>query len=657
MLTVSSNFKYATTDTIRFPKAKLDFIWTDIYVDPLLTTECSTENYNIVYSRDKHDTNISLQAADGISVPKYDYTILDGTWSLNGTKHLGPHTTEEVANHEIGWYSANVCDTNGNFANDPYPQLQVHYQARLVTSLYIAGHSDTEYPKDFLVYLDNDANPTYVVSGNTDRVWTRSITPRTNSTKIRLIITKWSRGNTVAKIVEFYTIEQSSFDGDTIVGLDLIEEREIRNGSSPVGNISINEIDITMQNIEVDDSINPFTPGNPNSKFVNFLKANRRVIAYYGFLRGGQTEYVKVGTYWTDDWTCKDTDYTVKVSAQDRLKFFKDVKFRGELKHNISLYDLSIYVLELAKQQIMSDIVYDIDTELQSIIIPIAYFDDMSYFEVLRRICEAACGTCYMSRDDVLIIESYKKNYDGTPVLYVTRDNILSKDQPINRDDLRNVVEVEINELSLKEEDGSTTVTIYEMEDDAEPYAITGGQSDFIVEIEYRDKPCFDQHIIFESLDDCSPYANTKSIYYSWGCRLYIDNLIGTPGTFKIKITGKVYKNVVIDKYTLPFEDDVTGQNLIKEYGRKVLVYKNPLVQSGGSYVEIANALYMSYSISRRDLTMNWRGDPSIELGDIITVNDYASNTVNYVVYKNKWDFDGGLKCTTNARRVIEPPN
>lgn len=655
MLTVSSNFKSATTDTIRSAKAKVDFIWTDIYTDPLLTTASNSENYNIVNSRDKLGTNISKQAADSITVPKYDYSILDGTWALDNTKHLGPYTVDEIANHEIGWYSASVCNGSGVFST--YPYLTIQFQARLITSFYLAGHSDTQYPVDFDIYINSDASPTSSITGNTNRVWQTTITPRTGCTSIKLVVKKWSAANTVAKIIEFYTIESSSFAGDDIVGLDLIEEREIRNGSSPVGNISMNEINLTLQNINVDGVDDPFTPGNTNSKFVNFLKANRRVNAYYGFTRNSQTEYVRIGTFWTDDWTAKDTDYTVKVTAQDRLIFFKNTKFLGELKQNISLYDLAVYVLELSKQQIMSDLEYSIDTELQNIVIPVAYFDDMSYFEVLRNICEASCGTCYMSKNDVLIIESYKKNYGGSSLLTITRDNIFSKDQPINRDDLRNVIDIEINELTLKTEDGSTTVPLYTMETETAPYTLDANKTDLVIELEYKDHPAYDQHLTFENIVNCSPFVNLKTIYYSWGCKLFIDNLAGTSGTFKIKITGKVYKNTVVDKYTLPTEDDVTGQNLIKEYGRKVLTYKNPLMQSGGSYETIAQALYNSYSISRRDLTLSWRGDPSIELGDIITVNDYGSNTVDYVVYKNKWDYDGGLKCTTNARRVVDPPN
>lgn len=657
MLTVTPAFKTATTATIRHPTANVDFIWTDVYIDPLLDTDPDhdNENYNIKYARTDNDSNISKQVANNIISSSFEYALLDGSWTLDGTKRLGPHTPDEILANEIGWYSAAVCDTDGVFSTPP--KITVKFQARLLTSLRVAGYSDTQYPTDFDIWIyDADDEELYHNNyTNTARVWGIDIDELVNCTKMILQVNEWSVGSTVAKIMEFYTVEKSSFDGDMIVNLNLLEEREIRNGSSPIGNISCNEIDLTLQNIKINGVLDPFMPGNTSTPFQNFLTQNRRVIAYYGFNTGSTTEYVKIGTFWTDDWQCKDSEYTVKISAQDRMKFLKSASFEGEVLFDISLYELAIYVLRKAKLLVIQDLEYSIDTELSNINIPVAYFDKVSYFEVLRSIAECACGTCYMSKDDILIIESYKKNYNSTVSLNITRDNIFSKDQPINRDDMRNYITVDINTLSLKTEDNSTSIDIYKMADDSDPYTIEGSQQNKIIEVEYYQNPAFDQVVTIKNIVGCVPVINyTKSKFFSWGCRLYINNNSAVAGTFKFDIKGKVYDSTVKDKKILPATDDVDGQNLIKEYGKKELSYKNHLVQDSTTASIIAQALYDSYSLSRRDVIVEWRGDPSIELGDCIQVPDYGTSTVKVVVYKNNFSFDGGLKCSTSARKVIE---
>jgi hypothetical protein len=654
MLSVSNEFKTATTSTIRHVKARLEFIWTDVYTDPLLDTTSNSDNYNITYALSESNVNIAKQVSNGNQISRHEYCLLDGSWSLNGTKYTGPHTPDEILINEIGWYSSAVCGANGVFTGT-IPYITVNFQARLVTSLLVAGYSDAQYPADFDIYLYAGATQLYHQHFvNTQKVWTQSVSSMTNVTTMKLVINKWSTGNTVAKILEFYTVEKDTFDGDMITTLNLLEEREVRNGSSPVGNISSNEIDISLQNVKIGSIVDPFTPGNPNTPYVNFLKENRRVKAYYGFDTGSMIEYVPIGTFWTDEWVCKDTDYTVKISAQDRMKFFKSTKFEGEIKFNITLYDLAVYVCEQARLKVIQDLTYNLDPELQNITIPVAYFDKVSYFEVFRSIAEAACGTCYMSKEDVLIIESYKANYDGTAYLEISSDNMFSKDQPINRDDMRNNIIVDIYNVTMKEEDGETYVNLYSMSDDSDPYTIDAGEQDKVIEIDYSQSPSINAIAELVDVVGADPYLDTnKSEFFSWGCRLYVTNMNSTAGTFGVSIQGQSYDSTSKDKYIVPDANDSDGQYLIKEYGKKEQNYKNHLIQDTSTAIAIANALYASYSLPRRDVSVTWRGDPSTELGDKILVNDYGENKNKYVVYKNKWTFDGGLKCTTNARRVI----
>ncbi|HHV41481.1 MAG TPA: hypothetical protein GXX72_01345 [Clostridiaceae bacterium] len=64
---------------------------------------------------------------------------------------------------------------------------------------------------------------------------------------------------------------------DDIISINLLEEREVSQGSLPVGNISANEIDIRLNN-----ESRKFDAGNRQSPLYQLLKANRRIKAWLG---------------------------------------------------------------------------------------------------------------------------------------------------------------------------------------------------------------------------------------------------------------------------------------------------------------------------------------------------------------------------------------
>ena len=70
----------------------------------------------------------------------------------------------------------------------------------------------------------------------------------------------------------------------------------------------------------------------------------------------------------------------------------------------------------------------------------------------------------------------------------------------------------------------------------------------------------------------------------------------------------------------------------------------------------IASTLLATYKESRKDVSLNWRGNPALELGNLISVKEYEKDTETqngiFYVTKNKYQFDGTLKCDTEGRKV-----
>jgi hypothetical protein len=50
-------------------------------------------------------------------------------------------------------------------------------------------------------------------------------------------------------------------------------------------------------------------------------------------------------------------------------------------------------------------------------------------------------------------------------------------------------------------------------------------------------------------------------------------------------------------------------------------------------------------------VTLDWRGDPTVELGDKITVIDTYGNN-EYIVVSNRIEYDGTLREETKGRKA-----
>jgi hypothetical protein len=411
MLSVSGAFTTAATATVRKPKAKIEITWTDPYIDTSM----------LVTSNEANRGALLPQTADLITVTPYKWAYLGGTNDpdklvLDGTFHPFPSTSAEQAKNQVGWYGQTACASNGSFSAT-YPKLTQVFAARSMVYLSVTGSTiHNEYPVDFTIKLYNVSNTllhTTTVTGNTLLNWTKDILSAgvNTATKLELEITKWSVGYTVVKIAECYTSLTETYYTDDIVSMSILEERETNDGTLPIGNISANEMDLELQNISITKTTaiaDPFSPSNTNSYLSNYIKPNRRIKAYLGFTLANSTiEYVPMGTFWTGDWKCEEKSAVVSVSARDRMELLRKAIFSAcPVYENTTLYALAVAVLEDAILSIpMTDLVYSVDTALQSYPVPYAWFDKKSYMAVIREIVEACRGYAYMSRNDVLTIK------------------------------------------------------------------------------------------------------------------------------------------------------------------------------------------------------------------------------------------------------------
>lgn len=639
MLPTSSGFDTAAVATIREPRARLTITWSDPVIDSGLSFAVNGEN-NV--SDKIHTANVKTEV-------RYQWFLLNGNSLLDGTFKLFPDPPQTT--YEVGWYGNELSDGSGEFTTDP--TLQVNFTAKPITNIVIVGDTFlNEYPVDFTIQARTGAvdQMTPITVTNNTEVKLNYPVSVSSADNLLLTITKWSATGTVVKIVEFYSSIIQTYYGDIIKNISILEEREIRDSTNPIGNISSNEISIELQNIEVEGYIDPFFPGNTDSIYNLLMKPGRKVFVEMGFPVSADFEYVPCGTFWSGDFQIKDDSPVMSFTARDRMELLRKYTYDdNQLQTNQTVYDFIDDILSSAKLKI-PDLLYSIDSNLSSITIPYTFMNRVDYFEAIKQVVAAIGGQAYMDKTDVLIVESSNEAtyYTGSPDLFITKSEYFSKDQPSHYEEIINKLEIETQPLDRSATNTENVYTTNENEDIDLPASATLDP----IEIVYNTFPvsgASDSTVTLTGTG-CTPVIY-DSEYYSWGCILTIQNSAGTTGTFTISITGYTY-DIVGNIVVSDSDTDSIDENGEKVYRLPI----NPLIQETATAEDIAADLISFYADPRNDLSLTWRGNPALELGDIIVVPEYQRGSINsrarFKVYKLQTEYDGGLKQNISARRI-----
>lgn len=599
--------------------AKAEIDYTDPFIDQSITISVN-EQASVSYPQ---------QVADAVlTVPK-KWVSLDGSCKLDGTYFLAPEP-DKLSQYQMGWWGKQMSDANGNFVL-PYPALTVTHFARPIHTLAVAGDSARgEYPVDFQIDLyaaDNTLLYSKAVTGNTQINWQFVLpSPVLDVTKQVLTITKWSHAGRQVKIVEFFTSIQETYLSDDIVSIKLLEEREASQGSLPAGNITANEVTLSLNN-----ESKKFDVDNVYSPLYRLLKPNRKIRLWLGVDINGAVEWVPLGTFWSLDWDSPDDVLEATVTARDRMELLRKGTYQSsQVQTNVSLYTLAEQVLQDAG---LTGSEYSIDAALQSIIVPYAWFDSTTHREALRIIAEAALAVVYADRDGIVRIQGFNSGL-GTTAIEITEDEyFLPLRNPSQQSQVANQVIVTTRPLKPK-------VVAEEVYRSNNPISVPAGQT-ITVTINYNQPPVIEA---VASLD--SPPAGVSIVsatYYGWGAKVSIQNTSGSSASITLVITGKPL--TVQNKETAMAQDDAS----ITENG--VLRYEfpeNPLVQTLAQAQNIANTLLASAKDPRRDLEMNWRGNPALLLGDRIAVKGQ-----DYYVIRQEIEWAGALSARLTGRKAI----
>ena len=343
-------------------------------------------------------------------------------------------------------------------------------------------------------------------------------------------------------------------------------------------------------------------------------------------------ELVPLGTFWSGEWHATSHHLHAKTKGRDRLEMLRVSTYAtGQLLTTQTLHSLAVTVLTDAG---LTPSEYWVDPALQSLVIPWVWFGTVSHREALRQIAEAALGQVYVDRNGIIRVEGATSLSPNAPGLTITADQYFHKDTPVKWGELANRIEVETQPLSPV----GVAEEVYRSN---EPVPILAGQT-LTVSVFYNNPPVIDA--VASLVNPPVGKTITGATYYAWGADVTVHST--TTSSFTLSISGRPL--IVQNRNRISVQDaDSIRDNGLLRYSYPV----NHLVQTRAHAQFIADTLLNLYRHARRDLTMDWRGNPALLLGNIVTTQAHGE-TLRYWVVKQEVTFDGGLRADIEGRLV-----
>ncbi len=415
------------------------------------------------------------------------------------------------------------------------------------------------------------------------------------------------------------------FQGDEDIAAFTLLEEACAESLSPLGALSSNEFTLTLNNRE-----HRFTPTNTESPYYGKLIPNIKVIAYLGLEIIEDTyEYINLGTFRSQDWDTTSSDVEVSTVCHDRLYDLGQLDCPSiPIVQNTTLRDMFIY---LFRSLGLNATEYEVDSTL-SYPLKYGWFLNGKVKDTLQKMAEGGSCLVYVDRDNKIKVRNTFSGYNRVGYL----------------DDQTQVIRSSIPQKYLKIYNQVSVIQKTPFVRDVEQIL----KLDKIViepgirtlsKMEFSTGP-----IAIISQMQCSNGVFTKIksfTHTAWNTTITIENTGPTAETIDIIAYGQKIEFVDTEATVQIAADSFIGERKLtinnmyiqdeivaKDYAARILQF----VSDPGAYVEI-----------------DYRGNPAIELWDVLLLNDTADKIAGFeiVPLRNSLDFDGSLTAKMTALR------
>ena len=563
--------------------------------------------------------------SDGILSPTYKWFSLHDN-KLDGSYHPLPSN----ANYSVGWWGKELSNSSGVFTN---PQvITIEFSPRTLTEVQLVGDDLLEcYPVDFTYALydaDNNLQHSIVVEDNASPYWKSGVPELLDTVKAVITINKVSKGNSSLKLLELMTAIIQTYENDMLESIHILEEIGYATGSVPLGNISSNEVDITISNAD-----RRFDLDNENSTIHGFVKRNRKVRVWLGAEVNGEVEWAPMGTYWTTSWDIRDDSLSVTLTARDRLELLRLTFMRAPIFQNKSLYYLFDYVLRYAGLTVEE---FELDPALEDVTIPYAWLDNITHRDALARLARCGVVQVYCTRDGVIRVNKDLDAPAETSHVFDEKVNVYSSRNPL-------AVAEQVNHVEVVHQQWAP-VAGTEVYDSQESFTIPAGTTYSHI-VEFSRSPVLS--INPPSITATGTVTLEGYTLYATGVELRLKNTTGSAITVSaITITGTVLEEQ--SRGTIVAKDD----SAILQDGKISVSISDSLIQSQAYATELASQILQAYKDSRLDITIENRGNVASELGSRVAFRKVKGSETYYMVTRQSMTWAGYLEATTEGKKL-----
>ena len=349
------------------------------------------EDYNIstspeaVISRKNQLINKVRETSFKYATWEKNYFKLDGSYRI-------PPRNDVIDNNELGWWSDDICDSEGIFDTSQVIDLTfdtIHSSPGITLNFDI---KNKEYATDFEINVfDEDDNVIYSLneSNNTKEIYLIPV-PIEGYKRITISINKWNKGYSRAKVVEIDFGILQEYTDEKIKSIDIIEEISIADE-----NIPSSESTVVLDN--QDRVFNVLNRDGLN----RFLQDRQEIKIDIGVETSpDEYEYVSMGVFYLRDWKTDEGAISTTLTSRDIIDVIGTEDYEGTIGTN--LYDLAEDILSSVGVE-----KYNIDIGLK--LIPTNGFDKkIKVRQALQHIAVASKAVVYQDRLGILQIKRFE---------------------------------------------------------------------------------------------------------------------------------------------------------------------------------------------------------------------------------------------------------
>jgi len=360
------------------------------------------------------------------------------------------------------------------------------------------------------------------------------------------------------------------------------------------------------------------------------VPANTRVVFYAGESLATLTEInpnTKTAVIFTDTATGLATLYIrIELYSVDGVTFPVVSSLGLKVEQAISLFTIATAVLTDGLAKSRTD--YHVDGRLQEIGIPFSWFSPASHRDALTVIAEACGGSVYQDKTGLVVVQSALGDSNGAIEEVIGQDRIIDTSTPVSEI----INKVEIQTKPYFEEASELVWELNQSEiiftDEEITYDISFSGYDAVIDP------------VATILSFPAGATILSQELFPWGGKITVKGSADMQ-EINIQVNGKPL--VVRGAQVVSVSDD----DSIRRNGERILkIENNQLIQDRFNAERVAEGIIALTSKERRDVEANWRGDPTLELGDVIELDGQRGILVEQQITHN-----GALASTIKIRR------